>query len=208
MVASVVAVMRYRLGNSLAHARCKFVDFQGVFTDQVRQVLVYLKEIEPIIWPGGSTCRPLAHGNSPATQRAGPRPASPMAAGPIGRADAVPARARRDPLGRIAVERALKAANCYRKHSLFCKTLRGSAVGDMYMSLIHTCFQAKADPLDYLTPVRGRGRLPISANVCGGANLSANPNFFCGQVPAQETSFREPCCRVALAIQPSARVFF
>ncbi|MCY2991432.1 MAG: transposase, partial [Planctomycetota bacterium] len=34
-------------------------------------------------------------------------------------------------------ERALKMAIRHRKNSLFYKTLRGAAVGDLYMSLIH-----------------------------------------------------------------------
>ena len=45
----------------------------------------------------------------------------------------------------------LKRAIMHRKNSLFFKTRRGAAVGDLYMSLIHTCFLNNVDPFDYLT---------------------------------------------------------
>ena len=44
------------------------------------------------------------------------------------------------PLDNNICERALKMAIRHRKNSLFYKTLRGAAVGDLYMSLIHTCY--------------------------------------------------------------------
>jgi len=54
------------------------------------------------------------------------------------------------PIDNNIVERALKRAILHRKNSLFYQTLNGAAVGDLYMSLIATCIQNKADPLDYL----------------------------------------------------------
>ena len=39
----------------------------------------------------------------------------------------------------------------HRKNPLFFKTPHGAAVGDLYMSLIHTCALNGADPFDYLT---------------------------------------------------------
>ena len=48
-------------------------------------------------------------------------------------------------------EQVLKRAIMHRKNSLFFKTQRGADVGDLYMSLIHTCFLNGADPFDYLT---------------------------------------------------------
>jgi len=39
----------------------------------------------------------------------------------------------------------------HRKNSLFYKTLNGARVGDLFMSLIHTCELNKANPFDYLT---------------------------------------------------------
>ena len=38
-----------------------------------------------------------------------------------------------------------------RKNSLFYKTLNGARVGDLFMSLIHTCELNGANPFDYLT---------------------------------------------------------
>jgi transposase len=55
------------------------------------------------------------------------------------------------PLDNNLVERALKKAILHRKNSLFYKTLNGAEVGDLYMSLIHTCELNAANPFDYLT---------------------------------------------------------
>jgi transposase len=54
------------------------------------------------------------------------------------------------PVDNNVVERALKRAILHRKNSLFYQTLNGAAAGDLYMSLIATCIQNKADPFDYL----------------------------------------------------------
>jgi transposase len=58
------------------------------------------------------------------------------------------------PLDNNVCERALKMAIRHRKNSLFYKTLRGAAVGDLYMSLIHTCYFAGVSPFDYLTELQ------------------------------------------------------
>ena len=42
----------------------------------------------------------------------------------------------------------------HRKNSLFYKTLNGAQVGDLYMSLIHTCELNGANPFDYLTELQ------------------------------------------------------
>ena len=47
-------------------------------------------------------------------------------------------------------ERALKLAIRHRNNSLFFKTLRGAAVADLFMSLIHTCQLNGANPFEYL----------------------------------------------------------
>jgi hypothetical protein len=52
------------------------------------------------------------------------------------------------------VERALKKAILNRKNALFYKTLNGAAVGDLFMSLIHTCELNGANPFDYLTELQ------------------------------------------------------
>ena len=55
------------------------------------------------------------------------------------------------PLDNNICERALKKAIRHRRNSLFYKTRNGAHVGDVFMSLIHTCELAKANPFDYLT---------------------------------------------------------
>jgi hypothetical protein len=58
------------------------------------------------------------------------------------------------PLDSNIVERALKKAILHRKNSLFYKTENGAEVGDLFMSLIHTCELNGANPFDYLTELR------------------------------------------------------
>jgi len=41
-----------------------------------------------------------------------------------------------------------------RKNSLFYKTENGAEVGDLFMSLIHTCELNDANPFDYLTELQ------------------------------------------------------
>ena len=54
------------------------------------------------------------------------------------------------PIDNNIVERALKKAILNRKNALF-KTLNGAGVGDLFMSLIHSCELNGANPFDYLT---------------------------------------------------------
>jgi len=55
------------------------------------------------------------------------------------------------PLDNNLCEQILKRAILHRKNSLFFKTERGAFVGDIYMSLIHTCSLVDSNPFDYLT---------------------------------------------------------
>jgi transposase len=55
------------------------------------------------------------------------------------------------PVDNNIVERALKMAIRNRKNALFYKTMNGAGVGDLFMSLIHTCELNKINPFDYLT---------------------------------------------------------
>lgn len=55
------------------------------------------------------------------------------------------------PLDNNLCERALKKAILHRKNALFFKTPGGARVGDLFMSLIHTCELCEANPFDYLT---------------------------------------------------------
>jgi len=51
-------------------------------------------------------------------------------------------------------ERALKKAILHSENSLFFKTLHAAQVGELYMSLIHTCELSGANPFDYLTELQ------------------------------------------------------
>jgi transposase len=55
------------------------------------------------------------------------------------------------PLDNNIVERALKKAILHRRNALFYKTMNGARVGDLFMSLIHTCELNKVNPFGYLT---------------------------------------------------------
>lgn len=54
------------------------------------------------------------------------------------------------PLDNNICERALKRAILHRKNSMFYKTRNGAEVGDIYMSLIHTCALCRVNPFEYL----------------------------------------------------------
>ena len=69
------------------------------------------------------------------------------------------------PLDNNICERALKRAILHRKNALFYKTRRGAHVGDVFMSLIHTCELCRANPFDYLTELERHA-----------GELSANPH--------------------------------
>jgi transposase len=53
------------------------------------------------------------------------------------------------PLDNNIAERTLKMAILHRKNSLSYKTLNGARVGDIHMSLIHTCALNQVNPFDY-----------------------------------------------------------
>ncbi len=54
------------------------------------------------------------------------------------------------PLDNNLCERALKKAILHRKNSLFYKTEHGAYIGDLFMSLIHTCNLCKVNAFEYL----------------------------------------------------------
>ena len=58
------------------------------------------------------------------------------------------------PLDNNICERILKRAILHRKNSMFYKTLNGAHVGDLFMSLIHTCQLNDANPFEYLTELQ------------------------------------------------------
>jgi transposase len=67
------------------------------------------------------------------------------------------------PLDNNIAERMLKKAILHRKNALFYKTMNGARVGDLFMSLIHTCELNKVNPFDYLTALL---RHPAELSVC------------------------------------------
>ena len=67
------------------------------------------------------------------------------------------------PLDNNLCERALKRAVLHRKNALFYRTLNGAQVGDLFMSLIHTCQLSGANSFDYLVELqRHAGELAAS----------------------------------------------
>ena len=62
------------------------------------------------------------------------------------------------PLDNNIAERALKRAVLHRKNALFYRTLNGAQVGDMFMSLIHTCQLCGANSFDYLVELQRHAR--------------------------------------------------
>ena len=58
------------------------------------------------------------------------------------------------PLDNNVCERALKKSILHRKNSLFYKNRKGAQMGDLFMSLIHTCELNGADPFDYLNQLQ------------------------------------------------------
>jgi transposase len=82
------------------------------------------------------------------------------------------------PLDNNLCEQLLKRAILHRKNALFYKTAKGAYVGDTFMSLIHTCGLAGANPFDYLTALQQHSTA-----------LSQNPEQWLpwnyGETPAQ-----------------------
>ena len=62
------------------------------------------------------------------------------------------------PLDNNIAERALKRAVLHRKNALFYRTLHGAQVGDLFMSLIHTCQLCGANSFDYLVELQRHPR--------------------------------------------------
>jgi hypothetical protein len=62
------------------------------------------------------------------------------------------------PLDNNLVERSLKRAVLHRKNALFYRTLNGAQVGDLFMSLIHTCQLCGANSFDYLIELQRHAR--------------------------------------------------
>jgi transposase len=58
------------------------------------------------------------------------------------------------PLDTNICQRALRKVILHRKNALFYKNQNGAQVGDLFMSLIHTCEHCHANPFEYLTQLQ------------------------------------------------------
>ena len=58
------------------------------------------------------------------------------------------------PLDNNLCEQILKRAILHRKNSLFFRTQHGAYIGDLFMSLIHTCILNHVNPFHYLTTLQ------------------------------------------------------
>jgi transposase len=67
------------------------------------------------------------------------------------------------PLDNNICEQVLKRAVLHRKNALFYRTLNGAEVGDLFMSLIHTCELGDANSFHYLTELQ-RHAPQVAAN--------------------------------------------
>jgi len=165
------------LANCLAHGRRRFVDVAGSFPDECLHVLQILK----VVYGNDAIARD--RGMSP-EQRLHFHQAesSPMMAGlqtwmeaqieqrkvepnsGLGEAIAYLRKHWKEltlflrvpgaPLDNNVCERALKKAILHRKSAYFYKTENGAQVGDLFMSLIHTCELNDANPFHYLTELQ------------------------------------------------------
>lgn len=85
------------------------------------------------------------------------------------------------PIDNNIVERSLKKAILNRKNALFYKSLNGAAVGDLFMSLIHTCELNGKNPFDYLTELQ---RHAADLSMCPAAWMPWNYRETLAQVAA------------------------
>jgi transposase len=162
------------LGHCLAHGRRQFVDLAEIFPEPVLHVLEILKQVYAV--DAKAKAQHLSDDDRLILHQAesGPlmqqlhqwlmqRTADPQVEpnSPLGGAVRymlkhwVPLtlflREPGAPLDNNICERGLKMAIRHRRNSLFYLSEHGAEVGDMYMSLIHTCYLNGVDPFDYLT---------------------------------------------------------
>lgn len=165
------------LANCLSHGRRKFVDLVDRFTDQCRYVIAALQVVyhndQVARDTGMSADERLAYhqAHSQSTmddlktwlqRQFEEKLVEPNSA--LGDAisyllkrwDALTLFLRKAgaPLDNNLCERALKKAILHRKNSMFYRTRRGARVGDIYMTLIHTCELNDINALDYLNQLQ------------------------------------------------------
>jgi transposase len=169
------------LANCLAHGRRQFVEVAGNFPDECRYVLEKLGQVygrdaearEQALTPEQRLQFHQQH-SGPVMERLhgwlerqlAERKAEPNSG--LGKAITYLLRHWRPltaflrvggaPLDNNIVERALKKVVLHRKNALFYRTLNGAQVGDLFMSLIHTCQLCGANSFDYLTELQRHAR--------------------------------------------------
>ncbi len=165
------------LANCLAHGRRQIVEVAANFPDQCRYVLEMLGRVY------GHDAEARERGLSPHErlqyhqQRSGPvmgelqgwlerQFAEPQVEPNSGLGKAITYLLRHwrpltlflreagSPLDNNIVERSLKRAVLHRKNALFYRTLNGAQVGDLFMSLIHTCQLCGANSFEYLVELQ------------------------------------------------------
>jgi transposase len=169
------------LANCLAHGRRRFVDVAGSFPEQCLHVLHVLKVVygnDAIARDRGMSAqqRLLLH-----QTQSGPAMAELQAwmgaqieqrkvepNSGLGEAIAYMRKHWKEltlflhvpgaPLDNNICQRALKKAILHRKNALYYKTQNGARVGDLFMSLIHTCELNGANPFHYLTELQKHAR--------------------------------------------------
>lgn len=165
------------IANCNAHGRRKFVDLVGSFPDECRYVLETLREVYRVDAFAKQQELTAADRLRLHQEQSGPRmegleqwlnaQLSERRVEPnSGLGQAIryllkrwPAltlflRVPGAPLDNNICERAVKLVIRHRRNSLFYKTPRGAAVGDLFMTLIHTCRLNRTDPFAYLTALQ------------------------------------------------------
>jgi|OpeIllAssembly_1097287.scaffolds.fasta_scaffold67265_1 transposase len=165
------------LGNCLSHGRRKFVDVVRGFPDECLHVLMIMKDVyrndaiarrdgmskeERLLFHQTQSGPKMAELEAWMTAQFEENKVEPNSG--LGEAIAYMRkhwneltlflRAPGAPLDNNICERILKKAILHRKNAYFFKTLNGARVGDLFMSLIHTCELNGANPFEYLTALQ------------------------------------------------------
>jgi transposase len=173
--------LRTILANCLAHGRRRFVDVVGSFPEECLHVLEILRDVyrndaiardrkmspqERLLFHQAESGPRMAELQAWMTAQIEQRKVEPNSA--LGEAVAYMRKHWNEltlflrvpgaPLDNNICERALKKAILHRKSAYFYKTLNGAHVGDLFMSLIHTCELNGANPFHYLTVLQKHAR--------------------------------------------------
>ncbi len=174
------------LANCMAHGRRQFVDVAGSFPDECRYVLetlgqVYVKDAEArqndlkaderLAFHQQHSGPLMEHLEHWFEQQFAEKKTEPNSG--LGKAITYFQRHWKGltaflrvpgaPLDNNICERALKRAVLHRKNALFYRTLHGAEVGDLFMSLIHTCELNQVNSFDYLVQLQ-RNAPELTAN--------------------------------------------